>query len=181
LIRGRATIRGAQLRPAVEEAEVDRQLGRRRLALELLVEVAPGTRRAAEQARARSPAAGSREDDRMLTSAAAGSAMMVSGSSPGETSVRMFWQQRSAGPLSAAVTALLMREPGASPEDMSALRMIEERGHYAGRSVTYFRVFNPATALSAGVVVRRFRDLEGLTDLRTGHTERDGAVVLNGT
>ena len=94
--------------------------------------------------------------------------------------MRMFWQKPSAGPLSAAVTALLMREPGASAGDMSALRMIEERGNYAGRPVTYFRVFDPATTLSAGVAVHRFRDLEGLTDIRTGHTERDGAVVLNG-
>ena len=92
--------------------------------------------------------------------------------------MRKFWQKRSAGPLTAAIAARLGQEPGANA-DTSALRMIEESGNYAGRSVTYFRVFNPATALAAGVTVTNFGDLDKLADLRTGHTERDGAIVLN--
>ena len=93
--------------------------------------------------------------------------------------MRMFRQKPTTGPLSAALIASLIDEPGASVEGTAALRMIEERGTYAGRSVTYFRVFDPASALSAGVAVRSFRDLDGLTGVRSGHTERDGAIVLN--
>jgi hypothetical protein len=91
----------------------------------------------------------------------------------------MFWQKRTAGPLTAAVAACLEQERDAGAGATSALRMIEESGNYAGRPVLYFRVFNPASALAAGVTVRRFHDLDGLTDLRSGHTERDGAIVLN--
>ena len=92
--------------------------------------------------------------------------------------MRMFWQERSAAPLSGPVAARLAHEPGLGARDTSGLRMIEESGKYAGRSVMYFRVFDPA-AVPAGVTVRRFRDLEGLTGVRSGHTERDGSVVLN--
>jgi hypothetical protein len=91
----------------------------------------------------------------------------------------MFWQKRTARPPTAAVAARLMQEGDARAGGAGDLRMIEEGGHYAGRAVTYFRVFDPAAALAAGVTVRRFRDLDGLTELRTGHTERDGAIVLN--
>jgi hypothetical protein len=91
----------------------------------------------------------------------------------------MFWQKRSAGPVSAPVAARLVQDGGASGLETSALRMIEEPGQYAGRSVMYFRVFDPATAVSAGVTVRQFRDLDGLSGLRNGHTERDGSIVLN--
>jgi hypothetical protein len=91
----------------------------------------------------------------------------------------MFCHKPTAGPLSATVTAPLIKEPGASVEGTAALRMIEERGSYAGRPVTYFRVFDPARALAAGVAVRSFRDLDGLTGVRTGRTVRDGAIVLN--
>ena len=93
--------------------------------------------------------------------------------------MRMFWQERSVAPLSASVAARLRQDAGAGVLDTSALRMIEEPGQYAGRSVVYFRVFDPAAALSAGVAVRRFRDLDGLSGLRNGHTERDGSIVLN--
>jgi hypothetical protein len=91
----------------------------------------------------------------------------------------MFWQKPTTGPLSAALTASLIKEPGASVDGTAALSMIEERGSYAGRSVTWFRVFDPAAALAAGVAVRSFHDLDGLSGVRTGHTERDGAIVLN--
>ena len=91
----------------------------------------------------------------------------------------MFWQQRSARALSAAVSASLAGEGAATPCGRSTLRMVEQPGQYAGRKVMYFRVFDPAATDADGRTVRHFRDLDGLTGLREGHTERDGTVVLN--
>jgi hypothetical protein len=93
--------------------------------------------------------------------------------------MRMFWQKATASALPMAMATLLMKERGMSAEQTGALRIVEKSGTYAGRSVTYFRVFNPGSAQLAGLTVRSFADLDGLTELHTGHTERDGAIVLS--
>lgn len=94
--------------------------------------------------------------------------------------MRMFWQQPTARSLSAKLANILIKERGLSVDDGASLRMLERRGNYSGRPVTYFRIFDPVAVQAAGITARRYADLDQLTDLFTGHTERDGAVVLNG-
>jgi hypothetical protein len=64
--------------------------------------------------------------------------------------------------------------------DPQALTVLQRRGSYSGRSVTYFRVFHP-TALAAGAAQpRRYEDLDGHPELvvGSGHTEHGGVIVL---
>lgn len=65
--------------------------------------------------------------------------------------------------------------------DTDALTVLEQRGSYSGRRVTFFRAFNPARASAAAVRVRAFADLDAHQELilGSGHVERDGMVVLN--
>lgn len=70
-----------------------------------------------------------------------------------------------------------MTAPVSNP---SQLRMVESRGRYSDRKVTYFRVFDPASAGQRSMDIRRYQDFDvfpGLV-LRSGHVERDGIVVL---
>ena len=62
----------------------------------------------------------------------------------------------------------------------SALGVVESRGRYSGRTVTYIRVFDPARATERGLDVRSFEDLDTHPDLvlRAGHIERDGTVMI---
>ena len=62
----------------------------------------------------------------------------------------------------------------------SALGVVESRGRYSGRKVTYFRVFDPAPATERELDVRSFEDLEAHPDLvlRAGHIEQDGTVMI---
>jgi hypothetical protein len=62
----------------------------------------------------------------------------------------------------------------------SALGVVESRGAYSGRKVTYFRVFDPARVAARGVSVRAYADLDPHRDLvlRSGHIEKDGTVVI---
>jgi hypothetical protein len=62
-----------------------------------------------------------------------------------------------------------------------ALSVVESRGPYAGRTVRYIRVFDPARTRERGLTIRSYRDLSahpGLV-LRTGHVDADGAVVID--
>lgn len=62
----------------------------------------------------------------------------------------------------------------------SVLAVVEQRGRYALRSVTYIRIFEPAWARALGVDVRVFGDLDVHPDLilKSGHVERDGEVII---
>ena len=67
--------------------------------------------------------------------------------------------------------------------DVSELGMVESGGRYAGRRVTYFRLFDPRRAAGRSVDVftrHSYEDLNGHLDLvlRSGFVERDGAVVV---
>ena len=68
--------------------------------------------------------------------------------------------------------------PGMDP---STLRVVEGRGSYAGRGVTYVLVFDPVRTDELGLSVRGARDLAGQPDLvlAAGHVEQDGSVVLH--
>ena len=80
-----------------------------------------------------------------------------------------------------AIRGALKRD-GLLPEMDRAfsLGVLESRGSYAGRKVSYIRVFDPARAAERAVDVRAFGDLDGHPDLvlRMGHVEKDGTVVI---
>ncbi len=65
-------------------------------------------------------------------------------------------------------------------DSASTLGVVESRGKYSGRRVTYIRVFDPAAAAERELEVRAFEDLDGHPDLvlRAGHVEKDGTVVI---
>ena len=67
--------------------------------------------------------------------------------------------------------------------DPTGLGVVESRGSYAGRKVTYFRVFDPRQTdgqNGKGGKRLRYEDLEarGELVLRSGYIEEDGTVVL---
>jgi len=65
--------------------------------------------------------------------------------------------------------------------DSTALSMVESRGRYAGRTVRYFRVFDPARTSTRGLTIRSYQDLSAHPSLllRTGHVEEDGSVIID--
>src|SRR5256885_8904288 len=73
-----------------------------------------------------------------------------------------------------------MRERDLCVGDLVDLRMLEEEGPHEGGLVTYFRVFSPDAARSAGIDVRGYSDLDAPRILHAGHTRRDCVVVLDG-
>ena len=89
-----------------------------------------------------------------------------------------FKQKPAAVALSRKLTLHLGKECGLSGEAAAALRMMEEQGHYVGRKVTFFRVFDPATVEAAGVHPHQFRDLDACMVPHRGHIENDGEIVL---
>ena len=62
----------------------------------------------------------------------------------------------------------------------SALSTVEQRGKYAGRGVTYFRVFEPTRTAERGVDVRSFGDLDAHPTLvlKAGRIEKDGTITI---
>jgi len=67
-----------------------------------------------------------------------------------------------------------------SIERASMLQMVESRGRFSDRKVTYIRVFDPALVAARGLSIRAFKDLDPHPDvvLRSGHIESDGSVFL---
>jgi hypothetical protein len=70
--------------------------------------------------------------------------------------------------------------------DASTLAMVELRGRFAGRKVTFFRVFNPTQAASHAPDVfskLSYADLESHPELvlYAGLLEQDGSVVMTQT
>jgi hypothetical protein len=64
--------------------------------------------------------------------------------------------------------------------DPATLSVLERRGSYSGRSVTYFRVFDPVRLAERNLAVRDYSDLDSHPDLvlGSGHREQDGVIVL---
>jgi len=75
-----------------------------------------------------------------------------------------------------AVRSSLSQERNVSAAASFALKMVQERGLYSGRKVTYFRVFNP---MSLATQPHGFGDVEGVGVLYAGHIEPEGHVVLS--
>ena len=82
---------------------------------------------------------------------------------------------------SAAIRRALEADGLPPAVDAASVGVVESRGTYAGRTVTYIRVFDPARAAERGVDVHAFGDLEAHPELvlRAGHIEKDGTVVIS--
>jgi hypothetical protein len=65
--------------------------------------------------------------------------------------------------------------------DPATLHVVDQRGSYSGRPVTYFRVFDPVRLREQAFSVSSFRDLDAHAELifGSGHVEQDGTVVLS--
>jgi hypothetical protein len=81
--------------------------------------------------------------------------------------------------LSKDIRSSLIAERGIRDETIDSLRMVEDRGQYAGRPVTYFRVYDPDNAKWGTSEPRNYADLNASRILHSGHTEKDGHIVLN--
>ena len=97
------------------------------------------------------------------------------------TATWKFWQPPVVVPLTEPLQRRLVEDRGLSKEAVAGLRMVQRRGTYSDRKVTFFRVIDPAAVSQAGVAVHRFGDLDDRQALQahTGHIERDGQIVLN--
>jgi hypothetical protein len=64
--------------------------------------------------------------------------------------------------------------------DPARLSVLQQRGSYSGRKVSYFRVFDPVRASERSYKVIDFGDLDAHPELvlGSGHVEQNGAVVL---
>jgi hypothetical protein len=94
-----------------------------------------------------------------------------------------FFKRANSRPLTSAIVAAVERDGAPSPVPFSSLRMVESKGRYSDRKVTYFRVFDPAATAQRMIEVRRYLDLDAYPDLvlESGHVENDGKVVVTRT
>ena len=92
-----------------------------------------------------------------------------------------FFRRPSSRPLSDAIRRAIAQDGMTAPvSSPSQLRMVESRGRYSDRKVTYFRVFDATSTAQRSMDVQRYQDFDvfpGLI-LRSGHVEQDGVVVL---
>ena len=84
---------------------------------------------------------------------------------------------------SAAIVRALEAEGLPPGTDVSELGVAESRGHYSGREVTFFRLFDPQRTAARAVNVLTsytYQDLNSHLDLvlRAGHIEQDGTIVI---
>lgn len=94
----------------------------------------------------------------------------------------MFGFMRKSGVRSPSTAMQKALEKGGLPRgtDAATLGVLESRGNYAGRKVTYIRVFDTARAAAHDLPINSYGDLDPYRNLilRTGHVEKDGAVVI---
>jgi len=93
-----------------------------------------------------------------------------------------FFRRSTPRPLTDAIRRAMAQDGLTAPvSNPSELRMVESRGRYSNRKVTYFRVFDPALAAQRSVDIQHYRDFDGCLGLilRSGHVEDDGVVVLS--
>ena len=72
----------------------------------------------------------------------------------------------------------LAEERGLSNVAAATLSVLEKSGRYDGRRVTEFRVYDPAKTGATGAKSLQFGDLDATDVLYSGHTEKDGHIVL---
>ena len=77
------------------------------------------------------------------------------------------------------VKAAIQQRFGLTDEAVAGLRTVERSGKFAGRKVTYLRVFSMAEAAAKGHQVKNFDDLDGAPALirYQGHEEMDTQLV----
>jgi hypothetical protein len=91
------------------------------------------------------------------------------------------FRRPTARPLTDAIRRAIEKDGMTAPvSNPSELRMVESRGRYSDRKVTYFRIFDPTSAAQRSMDIQRYQDFDvfpGLI-LRSGHVEHDGMVIL---
>jgi hypothetical protein len=94
--------------------------------------------------------------------------------------MRRFFQRSQSAHPGHHVTQTLLGSGLPAQLDPAMLSVVQQRGSYAGRGVTYFRVFDPTRNAERAVVIRQYTDLDICPELvvTSGHIEQDGAVVL---
>ena len=92
-----------------------------------------------------------------------------------------FFRKPAAKSPSAALLRSLERDGLVAARDASNLQVVESAGRYAGRKVTFIRVFDAARTPELGLDIRGYADLDAHPDLvlRAGHVEQDGDITIN--
>ncbi len=92
-----------------------------------------------------------------------------------------FFRKPAAKTPSANLRQSLERDGLLATRDAASLQVVESAGRYAGRKVTFIRVFDAARTQERGVDVRAYTDLDPHLDLvlRAGHVEKDGEITIN--
>lgn len=93
--------------------------------------------------------------------------------------MRRFWEKSGATPLSGKMRLVLEEERGVSFADAIGLQVIAETGQHAGRTVTYFRVFDSAAVAATGQELRYYDDVATDFILYSGHVDEDSTIVLD--
>ncbi|MBI3952994.1 MAG: hypothetical protein HY330_00605 [Chloroflexi bacterium] len=88
----------------------------------------------------------------------------------------MFGGSRSLRP---EVKAAIQSRHGLNDKAFAELKVVESSSKFAGRPVTYFRIFKPAEAVARGLQVKNFADLNEAPALviYEGHEEMDTRLV----
>ncbi len=90
-----------------------------------------------------------------------------------------FWRKAAVAPVSEPVSLCLAREHGLTSQALASLCMVEQRGRYSGRKVTYVRVFDRIAVETVGIDLRHFGGLASRRLLLYyGHIEKHGKIVL---
>jgi uncharacterized membrane protein YeaQ/YmgE (transglycosylase-associated protein family) len=89
------------------------------------------------------------------------------------------WQKTPDGRLSDPLMQRLATERGVSAQDAGQLRMKQQRGEYAGRTVTYFQVFDPNAAAARSTDWSHPDTMDSRRFLHSGFIEEDGSIILN--
>lgn len=86
-------------------------------------------------------------------------------------------------PLSEEVRSRLASDFSMTAERAATLRMVTKAGRASGRSVTYFRVFDPVSARNAGIELYQYADFDRHPQFQLyyGAIETGGGIVLSRT
>ena len=93
-----------------------------------------------------------------------------------------FFRRPAPRPLTDAIRRAIEEDGMPAPVvNLSLLWMVESKGRFSDRTVTYFHVFDSTSPVQRSLDIRRYQDFDVFSGLilRSGHVERDGTVVLN--
>jgi hypothetical protein len=90
-----------------------------------------------------------------------------------------FWEMSGPVPLSGKMRHQLEQDRGVSFATASGLRLIARQRQAGDRSVTDFRVFDPAALAGTDGEPRRYDDLAPEAILHAGRIDQDGTIVLS--